>query len=408
VRPSETERGVAWIAQFELDDRPTASALLDSIRVASASVVLAGVRGRLERYIANSSDRLPVAVFPVLAKEDMTLLRPGETMPEFPVAFHDFDPSQGLPAAPGSEASMANIAREVGRGLIAHEMIKQDVEKPITIGTLREMRAKTLVFITDYIGSGKQVFDYVGAWYRNPTIRSWMSYGLIKSVVISYATSRVGHDAIRAISRAPELEVIEMAPSVGSPAEWQYRRDIVALCEIYAKRADLKEAPLGFADSAGLFASALSVPNNLPAILWESAPDRWMPFFEGRTMSAELANAIGDFVPSRDLVHELELAQERRLASRFVDGTVRSRWAPYLAILALLPADDTWVAERTGQTVPKIGAIRAALVQLGLVEANGEQTLSGRRAIERSRRQRRVVTAGLHGSNSPYYPRFTR
>lgn len=302
---------------------------------------------------------------------------------------------------------MAHLAREVARRFEPERVLKQDAKNPITLESLHAARVRTLIFITDYIGSGKQVVDYVSAWRRNPRIRSWMSFGWTKMLVISFAASAVGRTVVQSIPHAPELDVVEIAPSVDAPAEWAQQRDIVDLCMNYARRADLTDA-LGFAESGGLFASSLSVPNNLPAILWKEAPGRWMPFFAGRTMSSELASAIGDFTPERDLVHELELEREKRLAERFAEGTVRSRWGPYLAEVALLPADDETVALRLGQSVLRTREIRSVLEQLGLVDADGVPTADGQKAISRSSRRPRTVTAGLSGKDAPYYPRLTR
>jgi len=88
MRPSLTRRGTAWIEQFETDDRPKAAALLDSVRFASADEVLGGVKTQLESVLRGGA-QLPVAVFPVLAKEDMQPLRSGGVLPDQPVAFVD-------------------------------------------------------------------------------------------------------------------------------------------------------------------------------------------------------------------------------------------------------------------------------------------------------------------------------
>lgn len=349
-----------------------------------------------------------MAIFPILAKEDMVSLRSDGTLPDHPVAFVDYDPSQGSPAAPGSEASIANLVREIGRPFTREQVVKQRAGRPITIEVLRETRTRTLIFVTDYVGSGKQVLDYIDTWFRNPSIRSWRSYGLIRIYIVAYAATAKGRDRIRAASKGSELSVVEVAPTVFDPAQWQEDDRMVELCKIYAARCRLWKPPLGFGNTGGLFASALSVPNNLPAILWESSAGRWAAFFVGRTMPAEMANTIGDFMPQRDIAHELRLARARRLAARYSLGQVSPRWAPFLTVLALSPGDDDSISERTGKPLPEVREIRATLLVLGLLDLDGDLTEFGRRAIARSGFRLRVVTAGLQGQDSPYYPRLTR
>lgn len=408
VRPSATDSAQSWLAQFDVGDRPAAIALLDSIRVASASSVVAGIRGTLENYLASSRHGLPAAVFPVLAKQDMLPLDPEKPLPESPIAFVDFDPSQSLSAEAGSEALIANLVREVARPLPKVELIRQAQKRPITIDSLYAARCRALVLVTDYIGSGQQVAEYVRAWQRNPRIRSWISFGWLRIVVVAFAASGEGLQRVRDLDRPPEVLIHEAAPSTAAPAEWIQARKIEELCRNYASRARLRRPALGFRGSAGLFATAFSVPNNLPAILIESAPGRWVALFEGRTMSAEVSTAIGDFVPSRDIAYELRLARQSRLASRISDTTVNSRWADHLTVLALLPAEDEHLSQHIGKSLPEVRATRLSLIELGLVDSKGHPTDQGRRELQISRRGRRAVTAGLIGSDLPYYPRLTR
>jgi len=405
MRPSLTRRGTAWIEQFETDDRPKAAALLDSVRFASADEVLGGVKTQLESVLRGGA-QLPVAVFPVLAKEDMQPLRSGGVLPDRPVAFVDYDPSQALSPAPGSEAQMASLVRDVARANIGDGVIRQNAKDPITLDRLRDRRVRSLVFVTDYIGSGKQVVDYLATWHRNPTIRSWMSFGWVKLFVVAFASSPQGLALVERPMRPPAVRVQEIAPSLASLSGEQ-ERDVERLCINYAKRAKLRKPPLGHAGSGGLFASAISVPNNLPAILIESN-GRWKALFENRSVASNLAAEIGTHAPARDLAHELRLAREERLAERFVEGELKPRWVSRLAVLALLPLAKAEIAQKTGYTLSKVDGILDSLREFGLVDVDGHPTPQGRNEIAHARRRRRRITAQLQGSSDPYYPRLTR
>lgn len=405
MRPSSTVRGAAWIEQFETDDRTAAAALLNSIRFASADEVLGGVKAELESLLSGGA-QFPLAIFPVLAKEDMQPVRPG-ALPNDPVAFVDFDPSQALSPAPGSEAHMANLAREVARTHSGRAVIRQGARAPITLARLLDRKVRTLVFVTDYIGSGKQVVDYVATWHRNPTIRSWMSFGWVKLIVVAFSSSPQGLTRVLSAERPPEVRVREIAPSLANLAIWEQERQVERLCTNYAKRADLSRSALGYAKSGGLFASSLSIPNNLPAVLVESK-GRWRALFDNRSVATSLVNEIGTYTPVRDLAHELSIAREERLAERFADGDLNPRWASRLAVLALLPSSEHDVARKTGYTLSRVSGVMGSLVELGLIDEDGQPTPQGRQEITQARRRRRIITARLQGSSDLYYPRLTR
>jgi hypothetical protein len=399
VNLSETDRAAQWLGQFEMEDRPSAIALLDCLRFVPGAEVLSGVRRVVEEFLSDDPLRTPVAVVPILSIEDM--LGVDKKLTPEPVVFDDFDPAQPIANEPGSEALMAHLIREVHTGSPATSF----VSSPLTRDTMKEAGVRTLLCITDYIGSGRQVLRYIETWYRHKTIKSWRSLGWLKIVVVAYAATSDGKKLVEASPHVDELKVIEIAPGIE-----QLRRDvdgkIEEVCRIYARRGGLGYA-LGYRDSAGLFASSYSIPNNLPAILIESSV-RWQSFFDGRSISANLADAIGDQRPAVDVPQQLMDAGQVRLAMRIRSGEIDHRWHDHLVVLALLPRDSTALALGLGIELTALRAILSSLEGLGLIDASHRPTVSGKRTLNAHRRNYRVSVAGLVADPSSYYPWYKR
>ena len=173
MKPSRTDRGQSWIAQFDLEDRPVAAKLLDSIRFAPTGDVVAGVRRTIETLVSSRPPEETTALVPILSREDFEFL--GEPLDTAsPVVFTDYSPSQSISGNPGSEALFALLNREIstagGDRYLAY---------PITRERMIERKVRNLVMVTDFIGSGRQVVEHAKTWLRNRTIRSWISGGFL-------------------------------------------------------------------------------------------------------------------------------------------------------------------------------------------------------------------------------------
>lgn len=399
VKLSETDRASEWLGQFETEDRPSAIALLDCLRFVPGADVLSGVRRVVEEFLSDELSQTPVALVPILSIEDM-LGVDKELTPE-PIVFDDFDPAQPIANAPGSEALMAHLIREVRKGFPATSF----VSSPLTREAMKESAVRTLLCITDYIGSGRQVIQYIEAWYRHKTIKSWRSLGWLKIVVVAYAATSEGKKLLEASPHIDELKIIEIAPGIE-----RLRRDpderIEEVCRLYARRGSLGYA-LGYRDSAGLFASSYSIPNNLPAILIESSV-RWKPFFDERSISANFAEVIGEQRPAVDMPQQLLDAGEVRLAMRIQSGEIDHRWHDHLVVLALLPREDVALALDLGVKLSTVRAILSSLEGLGLIDSAYRRTAEGRDTLKAHRLKSRVSFAGLVADPTPYYPRYKR
>lgn len=401
MKLSMTSRAADWLDQFEPDDRVGAVALLDAVRFVPGGDVVTGVRRAVERFVSEHAERLPVALVPVLSDED--LIRPdGAEVDSQATAFVDFDPAQPLANNPGSEALIAQLIGELRRATVGASILPA----PLTLENMRQSRVRTLVCVTDYIGSGRQVLDYVAVWTRNPTIRSWCSFGWLKIVVIAYAATLAGKRALNASKNIHQVEVIEIVPGINELRRATPDGRAEEVCRIYAKRGRVGP-PLGHGGSAGLYASSFSVPNNLPGILIRRS-SRWMPFFDGRSVPVDLADEIGDYRPDVDLPAALESAGQLRLAARHRDGHIALRWQDFIAVLGLLPRTDEELAVALGRDLGATRSILQSLHGLALIDGSRAVTPAGRRVLASQRRKPRGGASVLTPNPAPYYPRNTR
>lgn len=402
MKPSESTRAVAWLAQFEVDDRPVASALLDMIRFVPGGDVVAGIRRELEGLLTSQQLPGPIALVPILSVEDMTPTS-SIVLPSRPVVFVDYDPSQKHAGEPGSEAIVAHLVREVRTGSALSDVLPF----PLTLANLRDQKARTVIFLTDYIGSGRQVLDYVASWQRHPSIRSWRSGHRVTFLVLAFAATSIGLEAVRKGPHVDQVRVVELIPSLGEVLAQGNCDELLELCRIYARRGKLPGHPLGHGGVGGMFASSFSVPNNLPAILIRRSPT-WMPYFAGRTVPSVLSDEIGAHRPPTDFATELRLKQELRLARQIDGDNLSARWRPLVMTLALKLLTEEEVAIGLSIGVPEARQILRAIGDLELRDESGRVSVAGRGVLARARRKRRSVSAELHPSLSPYYPHVKR
>ena len=398
MKLSETTRAAGWLEQFDADDRPAAIALLDGLRFVPGGEVVAGARRSIERLLSARPHRLPVALVPILSIEDMHV---GEGVDaDALTVFREFDPAQSIDNEPGSEALIAQLIGQIRRGSAGASL----VPPPLTLKTMEDSNVRTLMCVTDYIGSGKQVLEYLATWYRHPTIKSWRSFGWLRIEVVAHAATTSGKRAVESSPLVDLLEVNEIAPGIKELRKAPMGDKVEEVCRIYAKRARLG-LPLGYRNSAGLFATSFSVPNNLPAILIRRS-NHWTPFFDGRSVTAALSDEIGNQRPEVDVPRQLELDGQMRLAARYRDGGRGRPWKTHIAMLGLLPRADDELALALGADMLELQAIRRSLESLEMIDASGNLTATGYETLSSHRRKPRRISASLTPDPSPYYPRY--
>ncbi len=178
TKPSETTRGRAWLANFLVEDQPIAELLLDSLEFVRTSTIRPALRVRLEELAESGEIEQPAVLATALSIEDL------KVRTRRPVAYSEgFETLAVLmDATPGSEGFVGNLIRDLLRS--GNGWLSPSTE----LGELRAQRCRSIVLVTDWVGSGTQLRDYALTLTRNRTIRSWRSGKLLRAII--YLTHR--------------------------------------------------------------------------------------------------------------------------------------------------------------------------------------------------------------------------
>jgi hypothetical protein len=323
-------------------------------------------------------------------------------------AYVDFDPGALLPVTPGSEAFLGSVVRDLAGAKPAPNDHWLHPASPLQL--LRDTKCRSIVLLSDYAGSGKQITNYARALTRNPTIRSWRSGRLIKIHAVAFAASEI---AVHNVSRDKYVDsfTFEMlAPSFSSSGWSEVERQVInRLCREYAlpKR---KNQAYGFKGSRGVFATDSTVPNNLPVILRQTG-DGWFPFFDERVMPSDLLDKIVGYSPKarRDVILA-ESGQPRLLESMHLVNRSKEQ-VSLLTILGLASRRGHSLASIAGSlrlSAEEAQSLVAFLQSSGLLDDRNKATPLGLQELAMAKRKPRKSVAMLEPSFDPYYPKSLR
>jgi hypothetical protein len=280
---------------------------------------------------------------------------------------------------------------------------------------------RTLVFVSDYVGSGREALNFVRAWWAEPTIKSWYSGVGVRAELVTYALSSRGRKKLAA---APAFLRARHHVEFGldfEAASWtdQESQEIRALCRKYAS---VPAEAYGFKKSSGLLAMSHTLPNNLPIIVRQSAGpghSTWQPFLPPgpRRLSPRQQTQIGDYAPTIGAMARMSAIGADNLIPGLTRRNPSQIESDIIAVLAAVAKGyrrPSEVAEALAfTTLHAAGAINAA-VKLGLLVTNPSETGTqltdaGRTELRRLRvRGRRPVPPVLTPSSDPYYPQTLR
>lgn len=132
---------------------------------------------------------------------------------------------------------------------------------------MRHDRVRRIVIVTDFIGSGKRVWEMLEAFRSVATLRSWRSYHLLRFHVVAYSGTEDGlHGSFQPVETRGTTVM-------GCPTFWNTfsgarRAEVLDLCKRYPPG---HRHPYGFSNGGALIAFAHGMPNNAPPILHSRA-----------------------------------------------------------------------------------------------------------------------------------------
>lgn len=260
-------RVLEWLVQFDPADRPVAALIVEKLRLVSLADFQFFALNTLDRLIEARVKR-PMALYAVRE------LSAGEATGYFDPTDDSISPRPGGPKEVGSEGIVAKLLRD-----FAKEKGPNVALDHASVGTLRAVKARLLVIVDDFVGSGKRVLDFISGIRRNKTVNSWISYGLVRIVVVTYgATSR----GLRLVKAQPGVKSVEIAVEDVHRRRIYSRRDlpkVTRLCSRYARKISRSAPALGFKGTMSHTVFEHSRPNTLPAIL-RLKSKTWRPLFD--------------------------------------------------------------------------------------------------------------------------------
>jgi len=161
---------------------------------------------------------------------------------------------------------------------------------------LRANRCRKILLLDDVMGSGKRVTDYLEAFYRNSTIKSWFSYGKLEFIVVCYAATEsalhhlANYRPRKNHTRPHPVSVTYDQILFNGRSFWtvEERRKIEEVCRKYSYRTSRPKMPLGFRDAFSMIVFPHGIPNTAPAILWAGKDSEWKPLFQERGIPTTL------------------------------------------------------------------------------------------------------------------------
>jgi len=317
----------------------------------------------------------------------------------------------------GSELIVQNINHKLVGGAVLNEP---------SVEQLKASRVRSIVFVADYMGSGGEFERYFEFFWRNKTLRSWHSLGLIRFHLIVYGISRRARARLARDTRvtldAFQEAGLDLEAAPWSPSELNRVRQV---CVAYA--ADRKRA-LGWMGSEGLVIFGHTLPNNLPHVLYQRVPPRhlktWIPLVPAdRQLGLDVGEAVlqsgqrpvTDAATSIDKVAGRAGGVRVRLvgfSDRLALVSLASTYEyPLILLLAALRAgirDDVDLMTVCNMQHSRLIVIESIAKRIGYVSDRGSVTRLGRLFLFRHARKVKRISKVKSVPDSPYYPQQLR
>lgn len=407
---SKTDFARNWLAQFSDAERPAAAQLADAVMLVSNDSLYRGLRSLLDDTSTNREEvdqNRPIALFAErsVATRDTTDDEYGfirrEVLPFFPGTDEGRATGAGMPPIVvdpddqevGSEGAIANF-------ITGYERLHRDrVLNHPGPDLMRTRRISHIVIVTDFIGSGKRVWEMLEAFWRVATIRSWHSYAIVRFAVVAYSGTEEGLKHVRSHRCGPTVRVVHACPTIFTAFVGAERDAVEALCRARPHRP---RYPFGFGWAGALIAFAHGMPNNAPPIL-HSERKEWIPLFRNRSaLGADLhfpaANADA-------LAERARAVLQIRTAERFLADPTHRRWVETMLVLTALKDGSRTTASASARTRLPITDVEQILVFTRIAHWTSPRnalTVLGHRELRRLQ-LRRARTVVLPTEDMPYY-----
>ena len=261
-----TEAAEQFLSQFDFSDAALASSLVDSLILVSHEELHAGLWAEL-KSLAADTDR-PLALFAA---------REASSTPYFDTVDRQRRPSAVAEGGKvGSEGPVANLIRDFARSYGPGKVLDHP-----HIESMRATKVRRLVVVDDIIGSGHRLTSFVRWLSRDVTIKSWLSYGLVRFIVVAFAATDRGITLVKNVNSVAAVNYNRLAEHGRAIWTDRERKEYISLCHRYAQRTSRPFWPLGFESEMTMLVFQHKCPNTAPALIWAHSKD-WHALIGGR------------------------------------------------------------------------------------------------------------------------------
>ena len=305
-----TQRGRAWLNEFDLKDQDIARKLVSGLTLVPSRTFELAINKKLKEVVDDSES--PVALFAVREVDSScsffdqatNLVTTGRT----PINSVD---AVGRGADVGSEGRVASIITQFTRS-----QPQRTVKHP-TLDKLRERRCRTIILVDDLIGSGNRMEKFIKSIWQDRTIRSWKSFGLLRFKVIAFAATTHGRQRMNSHEKIDLLSVDRDCPTFRTlPWKQNVRNACIRICEKYSSHTCKPKFAQGYRKSVSSLVFEHGCPNNVPAIFWATAAKSksWSPIFPYRRIKTEEQSVFPPEIAKNDPLSVLVDVGQVRLA----------------------------------------------------------------------------------------------
>ncbi len=406
---SKTEEGIEWISQLHEDDQSLGCKLLDTVTLVGQDEFVSNLRqqiinnsnninGKVALFAERELKRGKNKVYKLYKEPKRKKNRRAEGMGPQPV-----QPKINYDLKVGSEGLIAWLISDICRDnnkFISHPSPNQ----------IRNKKIRKFVLVTDIIGSGDRVLEYLESAWSVASIKSWKSLKYLSFVVIAYSGTELGIKRVKHHKTCPTINIIKPCPTIDTEFDKKTAIQIKSLCINYDPVDKNQIDSLGHRGSGVLLAFAHGCPNNAPRILHKLKKNNWKPIFPKRVTTAT-RHIFGEKDNPNELKKRLERLHETRLANGHWLTQVTKEGQKIILLLAALrrgPRFSNAIARKTGLTIPEIEILLEQTKNWGWVSEKLYLTESGKTQLSHIRK----ITSSNVDTNDKnkvlYFPKSLR
>ncbi|EIW90162.1 hypothetical protein AGRI_02388 [Alishewanella agri BL06] len=407
-----TELAKGWLSQFSCQDQTQAESLLNSIRHISVEKVTRELKFLIGEILQNQK-----GVVGLYAEREIRKTRGSvhkifkETQTKVKRAIGSgpkaIDPIFRYKQDVGSEGVVANIITQICKTKRSRVITHPGPDK------IRKQKVRHLIIVTDFIGSGTRICDYLDAFWKVKSIRSWNSLKAVKFHVVAYSATQIGSETVRRHKAKPEIYIGEPCPTIWTVfSDIKERKSIIDLCNKYAPNKETindgffsrpKYDPLGYRGIGALMSFSYGVPNNVPEILFRASP-KWQPIFKSRVIDYSITPLL-ERNSQLDIEKALIKLRENNIQTFIKKNDLPDHSPRLIVFLAAANRYRFWneISEQTGLTVSEIHELHQEAISNKFINEKYILTDFGKQQLDFMRTQHGALAKQLDNNVPIYY-----